>query len=217
MSAWQAGMLVGGRRITCRSGLWTFIGAALCVLGAPVVLPRTDVVRQATFGLVLPLFAYFLVARVVREGPIGSSVQSLGRVGYNRRAALLSLVLTVVTSAAVAGASFAALGEWATARSGAGHLATICLVGAAGGASYAALFCWGASVGSKGGGRLGVLGLDWLFGLTSAGWALPWPRAHLRSLLGGETVLGLAPPASALVLVLLILMATTWTAARTPP
>ena len=224
MSAWRAGMLVARRRIACRSVVVTLIGAALCVLGSaglergrPAVLGRADVLRGATFGLVLPLFTYFLVARVVREGPIGSAMQSLGRVGCNRRAAVVSLVFTVAASAAVTGASLAAVGAWAATGGGLRDLATICWVGGAGGASYAALFCWGASVGSKGGGRLATLGLDWLLGVSSAGWALPWPRAHLRCLLGGDAVLGLTPPASALVLVLLILTATTWTAARTPP
>jgi hypothetical protein len=223
MTAWRAGMLVAGRRIACRSVLLTLIGAVVCVLGStwlergrPAVLGRVDVLRGATFGLVLPLFTYFLVARVVREGPIGSAVQALGRVGCNRRTAVVSLVLTVAAAAAGAGASLAILGAWSATGGGARTLATIGWVGAAGGASYAALFCWGASIGSKGGGKLAMLGLDWLLGLSSAGWAMPWPRAHLRSLLGGEAVLGWAPPASALVLILLILMATTWTGARTP-
>ena len=224
MSAWRAGMLVARRRIACRSVLLTLVGAALCVLvsawlerGRPAVVGRADVLRGATFGLVLPLFTYFLVARVVREVPIGSAVQSLGRAGCNRRAAIVSLVLTVAASAAVAGASLAVLSAWAALGGEARDLATICLVGGAGGASYATLFCWGASIGSKGGGKLAVLALDWLLGVSSAGWAMPWPRAHLRCLLGGDAVLGVAPPGSALVLVLLILMATTWTAARTPP
>jgi hypothetical protein len=224
MSAWQAGMLVARRRIACRSVVATLGGAALCVLGSawlergrPAVLARADVLRGATFGLVLPLFTYFLVARVVRGGPIGSAVQPLGRVGCNRRAAVVSLVFTVAASAAVTGGSLAAVGAWAAAGGGLRDLATICWVGGVGGASYAGLFCWGASIGSKGGGKLAMLGLDWLLGVSSAGWAMPWPRAHLRCLLGGDAVLGLAPTGSALALVLLVLLATAWTAARTPP
>ena len=224
MNAWQAGMIVARRRFACRSVVAALIGAALCVLGSawlergrPVLVAREDVLRGAAFGLVLPLLAYFLVGLVVRMGPIGSAVQSLGRAGCNRRAAVVSVVFTVEALAAVAGACLAALGAWAATRGVSRDFAAILLVGAAGGASYAALFCWGASVGSKGGGRLAMLGLDWLLGVSSSGWAMPWPRAHLRCLLGGDTVMGLPPSGSALMLILLIVMVTAWTAARTPP
>jgi hypothetical protein len=224
MNAWQAGMIVARRRIACRSVVGALTGAALCVLGSawlergrPALLARADVLRGAAFGVVLPLLAYFLVARVVRTGPIGSAVQSLGRAGYNRRTAVVSVVFTVEALAAVAGACLAALGAWAATRGVSRDFAAVLLVGGAGGASYAALFCWGASLGSKGGGSLAMLGLDWLLGVSSSGWAMPWPRAHLRCLLGGDAVMGLPSSDSAWVLILLIVMATAWTAARTPP
>jgi hypothetical protein len=218
-------MIVARRRMACRSVVGASTVAALCVLGGAWLergrgglLGRMDVLRGAAFGLALPLFVYFLVARVVRTGPIGSAVQSLGRAGYNRRAALVALVFTAEALAAVAGACLAALGAWVAAGNPpVSRLAAVLLVGGTGGASYAALFCWGASLGSKGGGRLAMLGLDWLLGASSSGWAMPWPRAHLRGLLGGDAVMGLSPSGSALVLILLILVATAWTTARTPP
>jgi hypothetical protein len=224
MNAWLAGMIVARRRLACRSVAAASTVAALCVLGGAWLghgrgglLGRTDVLRTTVLGLVLPLFVYFLVARVVRNGPIVSAVQSLGRAGCNRRAALVAAAFTVEALAAAAGACLVALGTWVAMGGPSRDLAAVLLVGGAGGASYAALFWWGASLGSKGGGRLAMLGLDWLLGASSSGWAMPWPRAHLRSLLGGDAVVGLSPSGSALVLISLILVATAWTAARTPP
>ncbi len=74
-------------------------------------------------------------------------------------------------------------------------------VSALGGAAYAALFALGAAFGKRGGGRVVVLGLDWLLGTGTGAAALFTPRAHVRALLGGDAVAGFSGRASALCLV----------------
>jgi hypothetical protein len=86
-----------------------------------------------------------------------------------------------------------------------GRDAFTCLwVSALGGAAYAALFAYGASFGSRGAGRAVVLALDWVLGGETTAGVLT-PRAHVRSLLGGEPAAMLPGRASALGLVLLTL------------
>ncbi len=228
MNAWQAGMVVAGRRLVCRRGAVALLAAALCVVvgawmerGRPLPVASAEVLRGITLGLVLPVFVYSVVARVSSTGALGSAVGPLARAGLSRRSLLLSVSLVVEALAAAAGAALALLAFWAVSRpdgSSAGlGLAAVLLLGAAAGASYAALFCWGATIGTKGGGKTVILGLDWVLGMSSSAWALPWPRAHLRNLLGGEAVLGLPSWASVVALILLIFVANGWTAARTPP
>jgi hypothetical protein len=64
-------------------------------------------------------------------------------------------------------------------------------IGALGGAVYAVWFSLGSLFGKAGNGRSVALALDWVLGSATSAIAVPWPRAHLRSLLGGELVLGL--------------------------
>jgi hypothetical protein len=226
VNAWQAAMIVAGRRIASRSVALALLAGALCVAGSgwlerghALALGRAGVLRGTTLGLVVPLMAFFLVARATHGGPLEAAVRSLGRAGCDRRIAVVALAFTVETFAAVAGACLAALGAWsAPVQAGAlPGFGTILFVGAIGGTSYAALFVWGASLGSRGGGRPALLVLDWMLGVSSSAWGLPWPRAHLRCLLGGDAVIGMMPWGSALALVVLAVVATGWTAARTPP
>jgi len=53
----------------------------------------------------------------------------------------------------------------------------------------------------------GYLALDFLLGSGKGTWALAFPRAHLRSLLGGTEVLSLSPRSSTLALCLLAALA----------
>jgi len=55
----------------------------------------------------------------------------------------------------------------------------------------------------------GYLALDFLLGSGNGAWALAFPRAHLRSLLGGTEVLSLSPRSSTLALCLLATLALT--------
>jgi hypothetical protein len=76
-------------------------------------------------------------------------------------------------------------------------------IGALGGVVYVTWFSLGALFGKGGRGRVYALGLDWILGSATSAMAMPWPRAHLRSLLGGELVLGLPGWQSTVALYLL--------------
>jgi hypothetical protein len=78
-------------------------------------------------------------------------------------------------------------------------------VASLGGVAYASLFALGASFGKRGGGRTAVLALDWLLGSGTGVVALGTPRAHVRSLLGGEAPAGLAAWTSSCLLIVLAL------------
>jgi hypothetical protein len=96
-----------------------------------------------------------------------------------------------------------------------GDLLSSVWLGVLGGACYAAWFSLGSMVGASGGGRLLFLLLDWVLGSGSTALAAPWPRAHLRNLLGSEPVLHM-PQWSALAAVLLLtVVCGTWAVLRT--
>jgi hypothetical protein len=149
----------------------------------------------AVFGWTIPLLAYAAVARVSRYGRLDEAAADLVRHGGNRRAIVASFVLMTAARVSVVGALLAALGvlvssvgEAAAIRSDA---LTSAWIGALGGAAYVAWFSLGSLWGRAGRGRLLSLLLDWVLGATSTAIALPWPRAHLHCLLGGELVIGL--------------------------
>jgi hypothetical protein len=159
------------------------------------------------FGVALPLVAYAVVARVCRQGRLDVALRPLARHGADRRSATLGLVAATALRVAALGAacaSFAVL----VAR---GHLdgrgfidaMNSAWIGALGGAVYVAWFSLGSVFGKSGGGRSVALALDWIFGSAPHALAMPWPRAHLRSLLGGELVVGLPEWQSTVALYLL--------------
>jgi hypothetical protein len=78
-------------------------------------------------------------------------------------------------------------------------------IGALGGAAYASFFVLGASFGLRGLGRSILLVADWLFGGGRGIASVFFPRAHIRSLLGGSSTLGMPGSWSIAILVLLAL------------
>ena len=95
-------------------------------------------------------------------------------------------------------------------------LATSVWIGALAGGSYAWFFGFGTSLGRRGGGSFVVLVLDWFLGVSSSAVAVPWPRAHLRNLLGAEPILGLSQGAALAVLVGLVVVYSSLALWRTP-
>ena len=93
-------------------------------------------------------------------------------------------------------------------------------VGALGGASYAAWLGVGSGLGRGGGGRLALLGLDWLLGASPAALAVGLPRAHLQNLLGSSAAAWPTQQSSSATLVVTCALLTalaTWGAARPGP
>jgi len=84
-----------------------------------------------------------------------------------------------------------------------------------GGVAYVSLFSLGSCLGARG--RFVFLVADWLLGSGSSLLAAPWPRAHLRNLLGLEPVAGMSQGASTVALLILCVAFTGITLWRTPP
>ena len=150
----------------------------------------------AVFGVALPLLCYAAASRACAGGLLGRAVEALARFGSNRRASAAGLLAASCGAASLFGVIVAVIGV--TVARGAddpallGDALTSAWIGALGGACYAAAFGLGSLLGRDGRGRFVVLVADWLLGSASSFAALPFPRGHLRNLLGGEPVVGMA-------------------------
>lgn len=155
--------------------------------------------QGATFGLVVPLFIFCLSSRLggdlaellgtgwARYGA-DRRVFALGRLGFPALAAgviatlggALALGLSIASSDPALGLSMGLTrGFW-----------TIAVIAALASASYVAGFAVAQLLGGAFGRALFLIG-DWLLGAGTGVTALPWPRAHVRALLGGDAVLGM--------------------------
>jgi hypothetical protein len=172
--------------------------------GSDLALDRT--LFGVAFGLAVPGFCYVLAGAYTSRNRLGDADEAVARRGASRRALLLgglsftALLAAVACAALGAVAVFAAAPSWeATSK----ELPAVALAGLLAGPAYVALFTLGSSLGRHGGGRAWFLTLDWLFGRGTLALALPWPRAHIRTLLGAEPVLELSvTPAIAALIVL---------------
>ncbi len=163
--------------------------------------------QGVAFGLVLPLFAF---AASRRDGGSRSQLMLMAwpRHGGNRQGYALGrqLLVVLLTGLVIGVVGLLALGLGdATSAPGAElplsgtNLLAVLWVGALGAASYVG----GLSLAHQYGGNIGrtlfLIG-DWAFGSGASLLALPWPRAHLRALLGGSAPLGLSTRDTALYL-----------------
>jgi hypothetical protein len=164
------------------------------------------------FGLVVPLFAF------ATTGRLGASAPELMRASWTRYGgrrrgyALGHLALaTLLTGLVAAAAGWFALGLGSATSAPAlalplsgGNLVAVVWVGLLGGFAYVAGLCLAQVLGGRLG-RLAFLAGDWLLGSGTSVLALPWPRAHLRTLLGGAAPLELGPRDAALCLLAIAL------------
>jgi hypothetical protein len=186
--------------------------AALAVVSA-IVLHRTGTsatggALEIIFGqLALPFIAFAIVGAVLGGDGLTRSIRPLVAFGASpARVALAAIGVAVVASAVVAGvlgAVIAVVSHGASDPPVARDALTSAWVAGLGAASYAALFAAGASFGKRGGGRLAALVVDLVLGSGTGAAALLAPRAHVRSLLGGDGVMGLPGRGSAVVLIVL--------------
>jgi hypothetical protein len=182
---------------------------------------QAHVLRGAAFGLVLPLCAFVLSERL--GGNKAAALRApWARYGADRRAlALGRLGVLLLTNAAV-GVAIAWLG-FALTRASSGALApnaplatellALLWLGAIGGAAYAALFA-AATSWARHWGRAALLLADWILGAGVGVAALPFPRSHLRALLGGSPVLELGDWSSSGALIVITLAGAALYAAR---
>jgi hypothetical protein len=73
-------------------------------------------------------------------------------------------------------------------------------IGVLSGAAYVTALVGVSAFGRRGSGRAWFLAADFLLGAGSSFLALPWPKAHIRNLLGGVPVLDLSQAAGAVAL-----------------
>jgi hypothetical protein len=178
----------------------------------------------ATFGLVLPLSSFALSARL--EGRLE---QILGaywpRHGADRRAyalGRLALCGAIACGIGILGASLALGVSNASAEPAPGAPLGLLTgfwalsgVAAQAALSYAACFGLAQLLAGAWGRALFLLG-DWVLGSGLGIAALPWPRAHLRTLLGGTPALGMNPWQASLCLLGLTLLGVGLYARRVP-
>ena len=152
--------------------------------------------RFAVFGIALPLFSYLVSERVCAGMQLERSLDIVARHGADRRVALVGLLLTSSACTAFAVALLAicallgahplhsaALGTDLRASIGIALLA---------GSAYALYFAAAATLGTRGAGRKWALIVDFVLGGGGSALAAPWPRGHVRNLLGGEPVADLS-------------------------
>jgi hypothetical protein len=148
------------------------------------------------FGIALPLVSYFLVARVTAATSLREALLPLSRHGLDRRALTFGLALPPAVLAA-AFASMSGLLVVVVARGFgdaelAGDAFTTFLIGLVAGPTYVAAFIGASAYGRRGQGRSWLLAADFLLGAGDSFLAFPWPKGHVRNLLGGSSVVELS-------------------------
>ena len=212
------------------------LAALLAVVGAGVIEAQsitlesgarrvqTNLLEGVTFGLVIPLLSFALSSRL--DAGLGALMDSLWvRYGLGRRAfalgrlafpvALTSAVAILVGSLALglgAASSDPSLGLGAGMGTSWAALLGCAVLAAAG---YTACLALAQLLGGAWGRALFLLG-DWLLGSGDGLAALPWPRAHVRSLLGGDAVFDMLPATSGLWLAALTLACLSWYVRKVP-
>ena len=155
-----------------------------------------DALGGAVFGIALPLLAYLVSERVCDGQRLERSVDGVARYGTGRRAAVLGVLLASASYTALAGALITLVALLGAHSPHSTSLTTDlrASVGIAllAGAVYALFFGAASLLGKRGGGRKWALILDFVLGAGSSALAAPWPRAHVRNLLGGEPVVDLS-------------------------
>lgn len=163
-----------------------------------------DALSGAVFGLALPLLAYLLSERVCEGQRLERSVDAIARYGTDRRAALLGVLLASAVCTAFASALLtiaALLGAHAPhSASLLGDLRASVGIALIAGAVYALYFGAASLLGKRGGGRKWALIIDFVLGAGGSALAVPWPRGHVRNLLGGVPVVDLSQSSAWLAL-----------------
>jgi hypothetical protein len=206
---------------------WVTIGAwTVLAVGFAVAARSQDASHGAdhtlvgAFGaLVVPLLCYAMAGGALGAKSLSAAGAPAVAFGATPpRAAAVTVAVVVAASAAacaVLGAAVAIVAHGSADPPFARDAITSAYAGALGGAAYASLFALGSTFGRRGGGRTIALVADWLLGANATAVALVTPRAHLRNLLGGTPPAAIGERASAVVLVLLVVLLATLAVRRT--
>jgi len=148
------------------------------------------------FGVALPLVGYFLVGRACAGASSKEAVAPLSRHGMDRYALTLGLTVPPALLASIFAAFSSVVVLLVTRGTGdAGLLAdalTSSWIGLVAGAAYVVAFMGASAYGRGGRGRSWLLAADFVLGAGSSFLAFPWPKAHIRNLLGGSATLELS-------------------------
>lgn len=226
MSDFGAGATLAVRRLATPRAAFVALCATLLValdarleLAAEGAAAADHVLGGAAFGAALPVVAYLVLDQVTGRARLSDALTALARHGANRRSAALGVLCVCALLLAVSGLLLGVLGA-ALSRPHAdprwpSDVLAAARIGAIAGLAYAALFGAGSMIGKLGGGRAIALALDWALGPTAWFVAVPWPRAHLRNLLGFEPVLGWPQWTATPCLLGLAVVCVSWTMLRT--
>jgi hypothetical protein len=221
------GAALGFERLRSRRSVVAFAAAAVLVaLGALLerrassLIAADRVLVGVVFGVVVPLLAWGALARVTQASRLEESVRELARHGADRRQATLGIVSAAAVATALAAALLAVLAVFvarfpADPRLGADLVFGV-WIGLLAGAAYAGWFALGSTIGRSGWGRGLALLIDWLLGAGAGVLSLPWPRGHVRNLLGAEPVLSMPQWSATAALALLGLLYAALAIARSP-
>ncbi len=229
MNGFGLGVLLVRERLRGFGALFVLLLSCLAVYALGVLERRRDaqsaadtVLTGAVFGVALPILAYWLSDRVCEGDQLSRSVAVVARHGVDRRAVVLGLLLgsglclalacALLTAAGLLGAHGPSLSSGAFARDFRVSVAIALLAGEV----YALWFGLASLFGKRGGGRKWALVVDFLLGAGSSLLAVPWPRAHVRNLLGGTPVLDFSQASAWLALAIIGVMSLTLSALRTP-
>jgi hypothetical protein len=199
----RAGIDLGRERLSKRATLVAValalsfeLGVALLERAEGAVGAADRALSGGAFGIAVPLVSYFLVTRVCAASSLREALLPLARHGMDRRALTLGLAVPPALAAAAFAALSGVLVVLVTRGPGDPRLVTDALaslwIGLAAGGAYVAAFLGASALGRRGQGRFWLLVADFLLGAGDSFLALPWPKGHLRNLLGGSAVLQLS-------------------------
>jgi hypothetical protein len=190
--------------VACALALSFELGVALLERAQGRVGAADRALSGGAFGVALPLMGYFLVSRVCVGATSKDAVAPLARHGMDRYALTLGLTLPPALLAAVFAALSSLLVVLVTRGSGDARLLTDALtslwIGLVAGVAYVVAFMGASAYGRGGRGRSWLLAADFVLGAGDSFLAFPWPKAHIRNLLGGSTALQLSQQGALLAL-----------------
>jgi hypothetical protein len=194
VDSYVAGLELGRRRLDARWQAVAFSIALLVTLTGLLIehraAPSTSAdatMLSVTFGIVIPLLVLVSIARAFPTR-VDRALVPIARHGGDRRRALLgvmtpTLAFTVTAPLLLAVATRLLGGS--VSNPAISDAFTCGWIGALAGLGYSCWYLLGSAFGERGQGRWIALIIDWALGIGTGALALPWPRAHLRNLLGG--------------------------------
>jgi len=182
--------------VACLLALSFELGVAVLERGQGRMGAADRALTGGAFGIALPLLCYFLVGRVCASASLREAVAPLARHGMDRRALSLGLAVPPALLAAAFAAISSILVVLITRGWGDGKLLgdtlTSIWIGAVSGLAYVVAFVGASAYGRAGRGRSWLLAADFVLGAGDSFLAIPWPKAHVRNLLGGTPALELS-------------------------